>query len=196
MSRPLDDLAQAVAEALRPNPNWTPEQRRVIAAIMVIQECTFAEAAGALWQEMQKEGSAAAWWAPHILNTWVSSAGYRIQSARRDARQRKPIAVVPSHPNWGPLTNVVRCAFKEDDQRINRYFNEGRLTAEQMGVALVREELRKNRRKGLHDAVDNMPVANDNEPDLTAQPKWHTKVQAAWVTSVASRRVRGKDGHA
>lgn len=177
-------LGLSVAAALQPNPNWTPEQRRVIAAIMLLQQCPFPEAASALWREIQ-ETRHDVWGEPHILGHWVTSAGYRIQSARFDALKRQPIEVVLSHVSWGPPTNVIKCDF---NQKENRALHGGRLVATRLGVQMLRQLERSTRRSVLRQAVDGKPIANDNDPEMKVQPHWYNKVQAAWVRRVAERR--------
>jgi hypothetical protein len=90
--------------------------------------------------------------------------------------------VVEGPCQWGgPATNVIECWF---NQRENRYVHGGVLKAEYLGEVSVRERIKNHYRH----MASNVPLANDNDPDVTESPRYHAKVQSAWVRASAARR--------
>lgn len=100
-------------------------------------------------------------------------------------RAPRPVAVVPSHARWGPLTNVIRCEF---NQGLNCQLNGGALRETQLGHQLVRAMVSESSKAALRRVVQGRPVANDNDPELKTQPHWYNKVQSAWVRRMAAKR--------
>lgn len=77
--------------------------------------------------------------------------------------------------------------------RIHRV-DDAHVSAHVTTPAEARTKLRLLREKGLHDAVQGKPVANDNDPHVTSKRgflHWHSKVQSAWVRRASERRAGG-----
>jgi hypothetical protein len=101
------------------------------------------------------------------------------------APEPRRVMVEPAHPHDGEPTNVIDCWF---DQPNNRYLNGGVLRARVMGASSVRSRIQN----AYRHMVSNIDVANHNDPELTESPRFHTKVQSAWVRSAAERRGAGQ----
>ncbi len=51
----------------------------------------------------------------------------------------------------------------------------------------LRTSERRSRWEALVAMTEGRPVANDNNPALACQPRWHSKIQSAWAKRLASR---------
>lgn len=100
-SRLVQDLTAALA---RPKPS--EPRRRVIAAVMLIQDCTFEEAAAgleaAVQRRLEREPGSIMWNNTTSLTVWVESASWYTADLRRRRMLGLPGNVVQLFPEVAP----------------------------------------------------------------------------------------------